>query len=222
MSAGQPRGHARTPQARGHARTVAPLLAVLVAMSALVYYSVPLYRLFCQVTGFGGTPGRAAAAPGAVAGRSFVIRFNADVSPKLAWKVQPVVRQITLRPGAETLAFYRARNLSRRAVTGTSSFNVTPAKAGMYFVKIECFCFTRQTLAAGQTEDMPVTFYVDPAILKDRNLRDVTSITLSYTFFAAGAAQAGFAAGAAKTGKTARRESAGGKTKIADNRLQLQ
>ena len=169
----------------GHARTVVPLLALLAAMSGLVYYSVPLYRLFCQVTGYGGTTQQAKVAPGAVSARNFTIRFNADVGPNLPWKVQPVVRQYTLRAGARKLARYRARNVSNRTVTGTSSFNVTPAKAGRYFVKIACFCFTRQELTVGQIEDMPVTFFIDPAILKDRNLRDVTSITLSYTFFRA-------------------------------------
>lgn len=168
-----------------HARTVVPLLALLVAMSGLVYYSVPLYRLFCQVTGYGGTTQQASVAPGAVSARTFVIRFNADVDPNLPWKVQPVVAQFTLRAGAQRLAKYRARNVSSQAVTGTSSFNVTPAKAGRYFVKIACFCFTKQELAAGQVEDMPVTFFVDPAILKDRNLADVKTITLSYTFFRA-------------------------------------
>ena len=168
-----------------HARTVVPLLAVLVAMSGLVYYSVPLYRLFCQVTGYGGTTQQAKVAPGAVSARTFVIRFNADVGPNLPWKVQPVVAQFTLRAGTQRLAKYRARNVSSQAVTGTSSFNVTPAKAGRYFVKIACFCFTKQELAAGQAEDMPVTFFVDPAILKDRNLADVKTITLSYTFFRA-------------------------------------
>jgi len=169
--------------ARSHARTVVPLLAVLLAMSGLVYYSVPLYRLFCQVTGYGGTTQQAKVAPGAVSARTFTIRFNADVSPGLPWKVQPVVRQYTLRAGAEKLARYRARNISSQVVTGTSTFNVTPTKAGQYFVKIACFCFTKQELAGRQVEDMPVSFFIDPAILKDRNLRDVKTITLSYTFF---------------------------------------
>ncbi len=182
----------------GYARTVVPLLAVLVAMSGLVYYSVPLYRLFCQVTGYGGTTQQARVAPGAVSARTFTIRFNADVSPNLPWKVQPVVRQYTLRAGERKLARYRARNVSSRAVTGTSSFNVTPAKAGRYFVKIACFCFTKQELAAGQIEDMPVSFFIDPAILKDRNLREVTSITLSYTFFRASPLGAGSAIGRVK------------------------
>jgi len=185
-----------------HARTVVPLLAVLVAMSGLVYYSVPLYRLFCQVTGFGGTTQQARVAPGAVSARVFTIRFNADVSPNLPWKVQPVVRRYTLRAGARKLALYRARNVSNRAVSGTSSFNVTPAKAGRYFVKIACFCFTRQELAAGQIEDMPVTFFIDPAILEDRNLDDVTTITLSYTFFRASPLKAGKLAAAGRANGT--------------------
>ena len=189
-----------------HARTVVPLLAVLVAMSGLVYYSAPLYRLFCQVTGYGGSTQQARVAPGAVSGRFFTVRFNADVSPSLPWKVQPVVGEYRLRAGARNLARYRAHNVSDRAVTGTSSFNVTPAKAGRYFVKIACFCFTKQQLAAGQIEDMPVTFFIDPAILKDRNLRDVTTITLSYTFFRASPA---------KVGKSAAAEPTFGKVKLA-------
>jgi cytochrome c oxidase assembly protein subunit 11 len=180
----------RARRHRSHARTVVPLLAVLAAMSGVVYYSAPLYRLFCQVTGYGGSTRQARVAPGAVSARIFTIRFNADVSPNLPWKVQPVAREYRLRAGARKLARYRAHNVSNRAVTGTSSFNVTPAKAGRYFVKIACFCFTRQRLAAGQIEDMPVTFFIDPAILKDRNLADVTTITLSYTFFRASPAKA--------------------------------
>jgi cytochrome c oxidase assembly protein subunit 11 len=166
-------------------RTVMPLLGVLVAMGALVYYAVPLYRLFCQVTGYGGTVQRAAAAPGASGTRTFTVRFNADVNRDLPWSFRPVSREITVRVGEEKLAHYRARNRAAKPVTGTATFNVTPQKAGMYFVKVACFCFTKQRLEAGRSVDMPVSFYVDPAILKDPNLRDVRTITLSYTFYRA-------------------------------------
>jgi cytochrome c oxidase assembly protein subunit 11 len=171
-----------------NARTGVALFAVVLGMVALAFASVPLYRLFCQVTGFGGTPQRieADAAPAeAVSGRIVTIRFNADVNSSLPWSFQPVQRSLELRVGERALAFYRATNHSDRAVTGTATFNVTPDKAGPYFDKIQCFCFTEQTLAAGQTVDMPVSFYVDPAILNDRGLDDVDTITLSYTFFRA-------------------------------------
>lgn len=168
-----------------HVRVVAPLICVLVAMASLVYYAVPLYRLFCQVTGFGGTVQRAAAAPGAAGTRTFTIRFDADVERRLPWSFRPVSREITVRAGEERLAHYRARNRSKEPVTGTATFNVAPQKAGMYFVKVACFCFSKQRLEAGRSVDMPVSFYVDPAILKDPNLRGVRTITLSYTFYRA-------------------------------------
>ena len=171
-----------------NARTGLALSAVVLGMVALAFASVPLYRLFCQVTGFGGTPQRieAEAAPAeAVSSRIVTIRFNADVNSSLPWSFQPVQRSLELRVGERALAFERATNHSDRRVTGTATFNVTPDKAGPYFDKIQCFCFTEQTLAAGQTVDMPVSFYVDPAILNDRGLDDVDTITLSYTFFRA-------------------------------------
>jgi len=170
---------------RRYLRTVAPLLAVIAAMGGVSYFAVPLYDQFRNVTGYGGTPQRAKAAPGAVSPRVFTIRFNADVGPNLPWKVRPVVSENKVRAGAEKRAWYRATSIAKRSTSSTVAFNVTPASAGRYFVKIACFCFTKPQLAAGQTEDMPVTFFLDPAILKDRNLRDVRTITLSYTFFLA-------------------------------------
>ena len=171
-----------------NARTGLALSAVVIGMVALAFASAPLYRLFCQVTGFGGTPQRieAEAVPTeALSDRIVTIRFNADVNSGLPWSFQPVQPLLTLRVGERALAFYRATNHSDRPVTGTATFNVTPDKAGSYFDKIQCFCFTEQTLAPGQTVDMPVTFYVDPAILTDTGLDDVDTITLSYTFFRA-------------------------------------
>lgn len=174
-----------TRQQRGHTWTVVSLLAVIAAMGGLAYYAVPLYGLFRSVTGYGGTPQRAEAAPGAVSTRTFTIRFNADVAANLPWKVRPVVGQNEVRAGAEKRAWYRASSVTNRSTISTVAFNVTPAKAGRYFVKIACFCFTKLQLAAGQVEDLPVIFFLDPAILKDRNLRNVKTITLSYTFFLA-------------------------------------
>ena len=175
---------ARAPDRR-NAATVAALLGIVIVMGGLAYASVPLYRWFCQVTGYGGTTQVAATAPAELHDRSVTIRFNADVNSQLPWRFRPAERSVKVRLGEEKLAFYRARNLADRPVSGTATFNVTPAKAGPYFVKLDCFCFTEQTLAAGHSVDMPVSFYVDPEMAKDRNLDDVTTITLSYTFFAA-------------------------------------
>ena len=170
---------------RRNARTGVVLTGVVAGMIGLSFASVPLYRLFCQVTGFGGTTQVAEAAPGAVSERVTKVRFNADTGPGLPWTFKPVQREIALKVGESGLAYYRARNLADVAVTGTSTFNVTPLKAGRYFSKVQCFCFDEQRLEAGQELDMAVSFFVDPAILSDRNLDDVTTITLSYTFFRA-------------------------------------
>lgn len=162
----------------------ATLVAVVGGMVGLSFASVPLYRLFCQVTGFGGTPNIATAPDRAKASdRTIAVRFDANVNPALPWAFQPEQLELQVRLGEPTLAFYKAVNQSDRAVTGTATFNVTPYKAGIYFSKIECFCFTEQRLAAHQSADMPVQFFVDPEIFKDPNTRDVTAITLSYTFF---------------------------------------
>lgn len=167
-------------------RTALMLGGVATAMAGASFASVPLYRLFCQVTGYGGTTQRADAAPAAAAARIITVRFDASVSGNgLPWTFLPVERRVQVRVGEERLAFYRATNNGREATTGTATFNVTPFKAGPYFSKIACFCFSEQTLAAGQTIDMPVSFFVDPAILDDPNLADVDTITLSYTFFRA-------------------------------------
>jgi cytochrome c oxidase assembly protein subunit 11 len=174
-----------TAARRRNARTGVVLTGIVAGMVGLSFASVPLYRLFCQVTGYGGTTQIAAAAPGAVTERVIKVRFNADTAPDLPWSFKPVQREIALKVGESGLAYYRARNLAAEAVTGTSTFNVTPLKAGRYFSKVQCFCFDEQRLEAGQELDMAVTFFVDPEILSDRNLDEVKTITLSYTFFRA-------------------------------------
>ena len=168
---------------RRNATTAIVLIGVVGGMAGLAYASVPLYRLFCQVTGYGGTTQIADRLPERVLDRVITVRFNADVSTSLAWQFRPAQRAIDVRLGEQALAFFAARNNSDAATTGTATFNVTPAKAGSYFNKIACFCFDEQTLAPGQTADMPVTFFIDPKMADDRNLDDVTTITLSYTFF---------------------------------------
>ena len=168
---------------RSNGRLALVLFGGVCAMVGVAFASVPLYRLFCQVTGFGGTTQVASEAPEIVSERSVTIRFNADVNPELPWSFQPVERAVEIRIGEQGLAFYRASNVGPEPVTGTASFNVTPLKAGVYFNKVQCFCFEEQRLEPGQTVDMPVSFFVDPEILEDPNLDDVSTITLSYTFF---------------------------------------
>jgi cytochrome c oxidase assembly protein subunit 11 len=185
---------ARRPE-RAKALTAMVLASVVLGMVGLTAAAVPLYRLFCQVTGYGGTTQRAEAAPERQLDRTIEVRFNADVARDLPWSFAPVERAVEVRLGEQHLAFYRARNDGDRPIVGSATFNVTPFKAGAYFSKIACFCFEEQTLQAGETVDMPVSFYVDPAILDDPDARDVRAITLSYTFFAlddgaAGAPQA--------------------------------
>ncbi len=167
-----------------NARTAFVLAAVVLGMAGLSFASVPLYRIFCQVTGFGGTTQVAETLPSAAASdRVMEVRFNADVDPGLPWTFQPVQRSIFVRVGEPGLAIYRARNLSDRPIVGSATFNVTPLKTGEYFTKVQCFCFDEQRLEPGQEVDMAVSFYVDPEILEDRNLDEVKAITLSYTFF---------------------------------------
>ncbi len=156
---------------------------VVVGMVALTAASVPLYRMFCQVTGYGGTTQRAEAAPGATATRSVTVLFNADVAPTLPWRFRPAQRSIEVLPGEQHLAFYEAENRGSEPVVGTATFNVTPHKAGVYFQKLACFCFDQQTLEPGQRVELPVSFFVDPALLEDPATREVRQITLSYTFF---------------------------------------
>lgn len=168
---------------RRNRRTVLLLATLFAGMVGLTAASVPLYRLFCQVTGFGGTTQVGAEAPGAVGGETVTVRFNADTNRQLGWSFQPVERSIVVPVGEPALVYFRAQNLTARDTIGTATFNVTPLDAGQYFVKVECFCFTEQSLAPGQTVDMPVQFYVDPAILDDVDLDQMRTITLSYTFF---------------------------------------
>ncbi len=164
-------------------RLAAAAFGVAAVMVGMSFAAVPLYEAFCRVTGFAGTPKVAEAAPDKAIERTIVIRFNADVDPALPWRFRAAQDKVKLRIGEQSLAFYRAKNLSDRAIIGTASFNVTPLKAGQYFNKIECFCFTEQRLEAGGEIDMPVAFFVDPAIADDPNLDDVREITLSYTFY---------------------------------------
>lgn len=186
---------------RSNARTLVWVAGVVLFMGVMAWASVPLYDLFCRVTGYGGTTQRASAGSGVVLDRKITVRFDASTGNNMAWKFAPVKTAMTLRIGETGLAYYRATNPTKRTITGTASFNVTPPTAGAYFSKIACFCFTEQTLKPGQTVLMPVTFYVDPAIVKDRDTDKVHTITLSYTFFETEPARA---AGAGASERAAR------------------
>jgi cytochrome c oxidase assembly protein subunit 11 len=174
------------PGARGRQVVALSLAVVVVAMVGASYAAVPLYDLFCRVTGYGGTTAVGDAAPGIVGERVITVRFNADTQSALAWRFRPSQRDMTVRVGEFALAFYSAENLSDEPLVGTATYNVTPQKVGTYFVKVDCFCFTEQYLRAGETADLPVSFYVDPAIDDDPNMDDIKTITLSYMFFDAG------------------------------------
>ncbi len=155
-----------------------------ISMGGVAFASVPLYRLFCQVTGFGGTTQMRVGgeAPGAV-GKIINVRFDANTNSALPWTFEPEKRVERTALGARKMAFYTARNHSDVPVTGTATFNVTPSQAGQYFTKIQCFCFTEQTLKPGEEIRMPVVYYVDPKILDDPEGRKISEITLSYTFY---------------------------------------
>jgi cytochrome c oxidase assembly protein subunit 11 len=153
------------------------------AMVGLAYASVPLYRLFCQATGFGGTTQIASAAPIATTIKQISVRFDANASDEMGWNFRAAQSTMKVVIGEPTMAHYTATNLSSDTVTGTAKFNVTPTSAGIYFNKIQCFCFTKQTLKPGQTVDFPVQFFVDTAILDDPDTKSVSEITLSYSFY---------------------------------------
>jgi len=171
------------------------LTAVVVGMVGITYASVPLYRMFCQATGFGGTVQRVKSVEEkirdsedseqaqAARNRVITVDFNADVTDGMPWTFRPTQRSIQVRPGESALAFYTAHNISDQAITGVSTYNVTPQAAGLYFNKIQCFCFEEQLLRPGEKIDMPVFFYVDPEFATDARLKGVDNLTLSYTFF---------------------------------------
>jgi len=171
-----------TAIAQKNRRTALWMALLVAAMVGLAFASPPIYRTFCSLTGFGGTPLRAEKAPGAVAGQVSV-RFDANIHPGLPWRFEAKQTTVDVKPGAQTKIFYRAQNLSARDWTGQAAYNVSPDQVGKYFKKIACFCFTEQTLKAGQSVDMPVVFFVDPKIKQDPDTKDIDQITLSYTFY---------------------------------------
>lgn len=157
--------------------------AFALSMVGVAYAAVPLYKIFCQVTGYGGTTQVAEQASDVILSKKIKVRFDANTSRDLGWSFKPVQREIILKIGETRLAHYQATNDSDERTVGTATFNVTPLAAGAYFNKIACFCFTEQALEPGQTVDMPVSFFIDPDIVNDKDLDGVSTITLSYTFF---------------------------------------
>lgn len=160
------------------------LAALAAGMLMLAYASVPLYRLFCAITGYGGTTQEATHAPGKVLDQTITVRFNADTDPNLPWEFAPGMHSMKVKIGEQALTFYTAKNLTNKPISGHAVYNVVPHEAGQYFAKIECFCFTDQTLKPGEAVHMPVSYYIDPAIADDPDLKGIETITLSYTFFA--------------------------------------
>jgi cytochrome c oxidase assembly protein subunit 11 len=164
-------------------KTVWICTSVFVFMVILSYASVPLYNLFCKTTGYGGTTQTAEALPTKIFNRKIRVTFTGSTDPDLPWVFKPVQSDITLKVGEVGLAYYKAKNISKQDITGMAVYNVTPEKVGIYFKKIECFCFNQQKLAAGVEMPMPVTFFLDPAILNNKEMDDVEEINLNYTFF---------------------------------------
>ncbi len=177
------REYSDVPTSRGNRKVVMYCLGGLLFMSSLTAASPTLYSIFCRVTGYGGTTQRANAPSQTVLDRVVTVRFDANVSPKLAWKFEPVQHTMDVKVGENALAFYRATNMSDQPLKGTAAFNVAPEAAGIYFNKIECFCFTEQTLQPGQSVEMPVSFFIDPKIVEDRDTQQLANLTLSYVFY---------------------------------------
>jgi len=178
---------------RRHRATALWCAALVAGMVGAAYASVPLYRLFCQVTGFDGTPRIANTPSTQVLDKTVDIRFDANVAPGLAWRFEPARTTLKVRIGENTLAFYRTTNLSDRPLRGTATYNVLPEQAAPFFNKLECFCFKEQLLQPGETLEMPVSFFIDPQIVGDKDAHGVRHITLSYTFYPVAPPQPGLA-----------------------------
>jgi cytochrome c oxidase assembly protein subunit 11 len=172
-------------QARRVRRTWIACAGAAAGMVGLAYASVPLYDLFCRVTGFGGRPIVGEGPSSEVLGRSIAVRFDANVAPGLDWRFGPEASEIEAKLGETKTLSYKVRNAGSAPATGVATFNVQPALAAAYFVKIQCFCFTEQTLQPGEIAEFPVVFYIDPALTQDPNVKDLESVTLSYTYFPA-------------------------------------
>ncbi|HVZ06181.1 cytochrome c oxidase assembly protein [Hyphomicrobium sp.] len=185
---------------RNNRRVVTICLGALAVMGAITAYSPTLYRMFCSVTGYGGTTQRATSNTAKVLNRTMTVRFDGSVAQNLPWKFEPEVTKMDVKVGETALAFFRATNLSDKTVTGQAAYNVTPEALGIYFKKIACFCFNEQTLKPHQTVEMPVTFFVDPKMADDPDTNILTDVTLSYVFYPVASATADNTSRTAKSG----------------------
>ncbi|MDO9382526.1 MAG: cytochrome c oxidase assembly protein [Hyphomicrobiaceae bacterium] len=158
-------------------------VAAVVFMTGAAFAAVPLYKLYCQVTGYGGTTQKAIEPSHVMLDRKITVRFDANVTPGMKWKFEPMQRTMDVKLGENALAFYKATNISDHAITGTAAFNVAPDVGGIHFSKVQCFCFEEQTLAPGESVEMPVSFFVSPALASDPDAAHLSSLTLSYTFY---------------------------------------
>ena len=175
----------KLPVLTGNLKLLAICLGLALGMVGMGYAAVPLYDLFCRVTGYGGTTQIVQYDPDQVLDRTVRVRFDASRSRDFPWEFEPLQRDMTVRVGETALAFYRVTNPTDEPVTGIATYNVTPFKMGPYFAKLECFCFTEQTLGPGESMEMPVVFFIDPLMDEERRMDDVQTVTLSYTFFEA-------------------------------------
>jgi cytochrome c oxidase assembly protein subunit 11 len=166
-----------------NSQTALNILAIAVGMFGMAYASVPLYNIFCKITGFGGTTQEAKETPSQVINRDMKVIFNTDVSPELSWDFKPLQTTTKVKVGEQKLVFFEARNYGTEPIAGMASYNVTPDKMGVYFTKLKCFCFEQQVINPGEKITFPVSFFIDPEIMNDKNLNDVNEVTLSYTFF---------------------------------------
>jgi cytochrome c oxidase assembly protein subunit 11 len=185
VTASNDKRDAGPPTGRRHYVVAATCCAIVLAMAGLSFAAVPLYRLYCQVTGYQGTTQRASKGSDVVLDRTVTVFFDGNVAAGLPWTFGPVQRKLEVKIGDNALAFYRATNNSDHAITGTAVFNVTPDVVGLHFNKVQCFCFTEQRLEAGQTMDMAVSFFVDPDFVTDDDTKNISEMTLSYAFYPA-------------------------------------
>jgi cytochrome c oxidase assembly protein subunit 11 len=179
----QPGSENSDKTSRNNRRVVFACLAALSVMGGITAYSPTLYRMFCSLTGYGGTTQRAESHSDKILDRTMTVRFDSNIAPHLAWKFEPDVTKMDVKIGETSLAYFRVTNLSDKPVTGQAAFNVTPEIMGIYFKKIACFCFNEQTLKPRETVEMPVTFFIDPKMVEDRDATILSEVTLSYTFF---------------------------------------
>jgi cytochrome c oxidase assembly protein subunit 11 len=176
-------GTSRTPLQRRHRALAAWCAALVFAMVGAAYAAVPLYRMFCAATGFDGTPRRATGPSQRTLEQTIIVRFDGNVAPSLPWRFAPVQTTMTVKLGENTVAVYKATNLSDKRIVATAAYNIFPEITASYFNKIECFCFTEQVLEPGQTAELALSFFIDPEIVRDQDAKRVTNVTVSYTFY---------------------------------------